>query len=170
MLAIPGFVSHLDMWWDSPTDHLVKGLASFGRLIFFDKPRYGLVPDRPVNVDVEHWVEDSVAVMDAAGSERAVILGISAGAPTAILLAAMYPQRVSSLILYGGFARLISGDGNELGLDPAMVDGFINHMETNWGTGSESPTWRPAEPDPPPASTRARLQSRAASPAAAARS
>ena len=44
-----------------------------------------------------------------------MILGISAGVPTAILFAAMYPHRVSSLILYGGFARLIAGDGNDLG-------------------------------------------------------
>jgi DNA-binding SARP family transcriptional activator/pimeloyl-ACP methyl ester carboxylesterase len=112
VLVLPGFISHLDMWWDAPTDHLVQRLASFSRLILFDKRGMGL-SDRPDNVDVEHWVEDAVAVMDAARSERAVLLGISAGVPTAILLAAMYPQRVGTLILYGGFASL--------GLDPARV-------------------------------------------------
>ncbi|HYB46653.1 MAG TPA: alpha/beta fold hydrolase, partial [Streptosporangiaceae bacterium] len=169
VLAIPGFVSHLDMWWDSPTDHLVRKLASFSRLILFDKRGMGL-SDRPGNVDVEHWVEDSVAVLDAVGSERAVILGISAAVPTAILLAAMYPQKVSSLILYGGFARLIAGDGNDLGLDPAAVDGFVRHMEANWGTGVGISSLAPSRArDPAAREYWARLQTRSASPGAAAK-
>ncbi len=169
VLAIPGFVSHLDMWWDSPTDHLVRRLASFSRLILFDKRGMGL-SDRPENVDVEHWVEDSVAVLDAVGSGRAVVLGISAGAPTAILLAAMYPQKVSSLILHGGFARLIAGDGNDLGLDPAAVDGFVRHMEARWGTGVGISNLAPSRArDPAAREYWARLQTRSASPAAAAK-
>lgn len=169
VLAIPGFVSHLDMWWDSPTDHLVRKLASFSRLILFDKRGMGL-SDRPGNVDVEHWVEDSAAVLDAVGSERAVILGISAGVPTAILFAAMYPQKVSSLILYGGFARLIAGDGNDLGLDAAAVDRFARHMEANWGTGVGISTLAPSRArDPAAREYWARLQTRSASPAAAAK-
>ena len=168
VLAIPGFVSHLDMWWDSPTDHLVRKLASFSRLILFDKRGMGL-SDRPGNVDVEHWVEDSVAVLDAVGSQQAVILGISAGVPTAILLAAMYPQKVSSLILYGGFARLIAGDGNDLGPDPAAVDRFVRHMEANWGTGAGISSLAPSRArDPAAREYWARLQARSASPAAAA--
>jgi DNA-binding SARP family transcriptional activator len=54
VLAIPGFVSHLDLWWDAPTDRLVRRLASFSRLILFDKRGMGL-SDRPASVDVEHW-------------------------------------------------------------------------------------------------------------------
>jgi DNA-binding SARP family transcriptional activator len=169
VLAIPGFVSHLDMWWDSPTDHLVRKLGSFGRLILFDKRGMGL-SDRPGNVDVEHWVEDSVAVLDAVGSQRAVILGISAGVPTAILFAAMHPQKVSSLILYGGFARLIAGDGNDLGLDPAAVDRSVRHMEANWGTGAGISSLAPSRArDPAAREYWARLQTRSASPAAAAK-
>jgi pimeloyl-ACP methyl ester carboxylesterase len=169
VLAIPGFVSHLDMWWDSPTDHLVRKLASFSRLILFDKRGMGL-SDRPGSIDVEYWVEDSVAVLDAVGSERAVILGISAGVPTAILFAAMYPQRVSSLILYGGFARFIAGDGNDLGLDAAAVDRFVRHMEANWGTGAGISTLAPSRArDPAAREYWARLQTRSASPAAAAK-
>lgn len=159
VLAIPGFVSHLDMWWDSPTDHLVRRLASFSRLILFDKRGMGL-SDRPGNVDVEHWVEDSLAVMEAVGSERAVILGISAGGSTAILFAAMYPQKIRSLILYGGFARLV---------DPATVDGFIRHMEANWGTGVGISNLAPSRArDPAAREYLARLQTRSASPRAAA--
>ena len=87
VIAVPGFVSHLDMWWDAPTDRLVRRLASFSRLILFDKRGMGL-SDRPADIDVEQWVDDVLAVLDAVGSERAVILGISAGAPTAALFAA----------------------------------------------------------------------------------
>jgi pimeloyl-ACP methyl ester carboxylesterase len=169
VLAIPGFVSHLDMWWESPTDHLVTKLASFSRLILFDKRGMGL-SDRPETVDVEHWVEDAAAVMGAAGSKRAVILGISAGVPTALLFAATFPQRVRSLVLYGGFARLLAGDGNEFGHDPAGVAGYIKHMEAKWGTGVGISNLAPSRTfDPIARDYWARIQTRSASPAAAAR-
>jgi pimeloyl-ACP methyl ester carboxylesterase len=169
LLVIPGFVSHLDMWWDAPTDHLVKSLASFSRLILFDKRGMGL-SDRPENIDVEHWVEDAVAVMDAAGSERAVLLGISAGVPTAILFAALHPQRVTTLILYGGYARRMAGDGYDLGIDPAVLDRRIEEWEANWGTGVGIEILAPSRAhDPAAREYWARQQSRSASPAAAAR-
>jgi len=169
VLAIPGFVSHLDMWWESPTDQLVTKLASFSRLILFDKRGMGL-SDRPENVDVEHWVEDAAAVMDAAGSKQAVILGISAGVPTALLFAAKFPHIVRSLVLYGGFTRMLAGDGNEFGHDPAAVDGYIKHMEANWGTGVGISNLAPSRTfDPAAREYWARIQTRSASPAAAAR-
>jgi pimeloyl-ACP methyl ester carboxylesterase len=164
VLVVPGLFAHLDMWWDAPTDHLVKRLASFSRLILFDKRGMGL-SDRPDHVDVEHWVEDAVAVMDAAGSERAVLLGNSAGVSTAILFAAMHPQRVSALILWGGFARL-----RGLGLDPARLDALIKDTQVNWGTGFGIETTAPSRASDFAARRYyARLQSRSVSPAAAAR-
>jgi DNA-binding SARP family transcriptional activator/pimeloyl-ACP methyl ester carboxylesterase len=133
VLAVPGFVSHLDMWWDGPTDHLVRRLSSFSRLILFDKRGMGM-SDRPPMIDVEHWVEDAVAVLDAVGSERAVVLGISAGAPTAVLLAATHPHRVQALALYGGYARFLEDDGYEVGMPREAVMAFIDQMEAEWGT------------------------------------
>ncbi len=133
ILAIPGFVSHLDMWWDGPTDHLVRRLSSFGRLILFDKRGMGM-SDRPATIDVEHWVEDALAVLDAVGSERAVVLGISAGAPTAVLLAATHPTRTQALALYGGYARYLEADDYELGIPRELVTSFIDQMEAEWGT------------------------------------
>jgi len=134
LLAVPGFVSHLDMWWDAPTDGLVRRLASFSRLILFDKRGMGL-SDRPSHIDVEHWVADALAVLDAAGSERAVILGISAGSPTASLLAASHPERARALIIYGGYARYLAGDDYPLGARADMLDARISEIEEQWGTG-----------------------------------
>lgn len=134
VLAVPGFVSHLDMWWDAPTDRLVRRLASFSRLILFDKRGMGL-SDRPTHIEVEHWVADAVAVLDAAGSERAVIFGISAGAPTAALLAATHPERARALIMYGGYARFLADDDYRLGAQPSTLASRIRHIEANWGTG-----------------------------------
>ena len=76
-----------------------------GRLIRFDKRGTGM-SDRPSGIpDLETRMHDVLAVMDAAGSRRAVLIGYSEGGPMAILLAAMHPSRVSSLVLYGSYAR-----------------------------------------------------------------
>ena len=133
VLCVPGFVCHLDMWWDAPTDDLVRRLASFSRLILFDKRGMGL-SDRPEKIDAEDWVEDACAVLDAVGSERAVILGISAGGCTAALLAAGHPERIRALVIYGGYARILQGDGYELGYDRDTIESFISDTEANWGT------------------------------------
>ena len=167
IIAVPGFVSHLDMWWDAPTDHLVRRLASFSRLILFDKRGMGL-SDRPPVVDVEHWVDDTLAVLDAAGSERAVVLGISAGAPTAMLFSAIHPSRTRALILYGGYARFLSGDGYDPGYDRSTADSFIDRIVRGWGTGSGMSSFAPSlKHDPAARAFWARCQTLAASPAAA---
>jgi pimeloyl-ACP methyl ester carboxylesterase len=168
VIAVPGFVSHLDMWWDAPTDHLVRRLASFSRLILYDKRGMGL-SDRPPVIDVEHWIDDTLAVLDAAGSERAVILGISAGAPTAALCAAIHPNRTRALILCGGFARFLPGDGYEPGYDRRTAEAFIERMSTKWGTGTGMAALAPSLKDDPAARAFwARCQTFAASPDAAA--
>jgi DNA-binding SARP family transcriptional activator/pimeloyl-ACP methyl ester carboxylesterase len=167
IIAVPGFVSHLDMWWDAPTDHLVRRLASFSRLILFDKRGMGL-SDRPPVVDVEHWVDDTLAVLDAACSDRAVILGISAGAPTAMLFAATHPDRTRALILHGGYARFLPGDGYDPGFDLATADVFVDKMIREWGTGSGISSLAPSfKHDPAARAFWARCQTLAASPAAA---
>jgi pimeloyl-ACP methyl ester carboxylesterase len=168
VLAIPGFVSHLDMWWDAPTDRLVRRLASFSRLILFDKRGMGL-SDRPPDIDVEQWVDDASAVLDAAGSERAVILGISAGGPTAALFAASHPERTRALILHGGYARFLIGDDYEFGYERRSVESFISHMEAHWGTGVGISILAPSRAtDPAAREYWARCQTTSASPSAAA--
>jgi DNA-binding SARP family transcriptional activator/pimeloyl-ACP methyl ester carboxylesterase len=168
VLAVPGFISHLDLWWDAPTDRLVRRLASFSRLILFDKRGMGL-SDRPAAVDVEHWVADARAVLDAAGSDQAVILGISAGAPTAALFAASHPERTRALIMYGGYGRFLAGDGYDIGADPDVVESFIGDMEARWGTGVGLKLFAPGRAkDPAARQYWARSQTISASPGAAA--
>jgi pimeloyl-ACP methyl ester carboxylesterase len=106
IVFIPGFVSHLEIDWDEPRHaHFLERLGTMGRLIRFDKRGTGM-SDRPPGVpDLETRMHDILAVMDAVGSERAVVCGYSEGGPMAMLLAAMHPQRVSALVVYGTYAR-----------------------------------------------------------------
>ena len=106
IVLISGFVSHLELDWADPRHaHFLDRLGSMGRLIRFDKQGTGM-SDRPPGLpDLETRMHDVLAVMDAVGSERAVVCGYSEGGAMAILLAATHPERVSSLVLYGCYAK-----------------------------------------------------------------
>ncbi len=105
LLISPGFISHLDLQWANPSiSRCLARLASFSRLIIYDKPGTGLSDPIPQLPTLEDRVADIEAVLDAACSDRAALFGISEGGPTSVLLAAMRPQRITSLILYGTFA------------------------------------------------------------------
>jgi len=104
-------------------------LAAFSRLILFDKRGTGL-SDRDVGIALlEERMDDVRAVMDAVGSERAALFGVSEGGPMSLLFAATYPQRAQTLVLYGSYARQpkLSSD-DELRKDLERVDRL-------WGTG-----------------------------------
>lgn len=105
-MLVPGFVSHLDNDWEEPRPaHGLRRLASFSRLIRFDKRGTGL-SDRSVGLpDLETRMDDVRAVMDAVGSERAALYGYSEGGPMCCLFAATYPSRVSALVLYASYAK-----------------------------------------------------------------
>jgi class 3 adenylate cyclase len=106
IVVVPGFVSHVELIWEIPTAvHMIERLASFGRVILFDKRGSGLSDPVVGAPTLEERMDDVRAVMDAAGSERAAIFGLSEGAPMSILFAATYPQLTSALVLYGGMAR-----------------------------------------------------------------
>jgi hypothetical protein len=118
---------------------------------------------------VEQWDVDANAVLDGAGSERDVIIGFSAGAPTAALFAASHPDRTRALILHGGYARFLAGDDYEFGYERDGVESFINHMEANWGTGVGISILAPSRAtDPAAREYWARCQTTSASPSAAA--
>ena len=104
LVFAPGSVSNLEFGWEEPTlERFYQRLASFCRLIIFDKRGTG-VSDRVSGVpDLETRMDDVRAIMDAVGSERAAVLGYSEGAAMAALFAATYPQRTPALVLYGTF-------------------------------------------------------------------
>ncbi len=108
IVLISGFVSHLELDWGDPRHaHFLHRLGSFGRLIRFDKRGTGM-SDRPSGLpDVETRMHDVLAVMDAVGSRRAVLVGYSEGGPMAILCAAAHPERVAGLVLYGSYAKRV---------------------------------------------------------------
>jgi pimeloyl-ACP methyl ester carboxylesterase/DNA-binding CsgD family transcriptional regulator len=105
LVFVMGWVSHLDYLWDGPSAHFLNRLASFSRLILFDKRGTGLSDRFAELPTIEQRMDDVRAVMDAAGVRRAALLGISEGGAMCTVFAATYPERTSALILYGAYAK-----------------------------------------------------------------
>jgi class 3 adenylate cyclase len=106
VVLVLGYATHLDLQWESPLfARFFDRLAQFARLILFDKRGTGLSDPVSEVPTLEQRVDDVRAVMDAVGSERAAMIGISEGGPMCALFAATHPERVSELILYGAMAR-----------------------------------------------------------------
>ena len=106
LVLVPGWFSHVDLLWsDAGWTTFVGELASFARVIIYDK-RGTSLSDPVVGVPtLESRVDDLRAVLDAAGSQRAALFGNSEGGAISVLLAATFPERVGALILYGSFAN-----------------------------------------------------------------
>ncbi len=104
LVFVMGWTSNVEAMWDEPElARFLSRLASFSRLILFDKRGVGLsdrVPDSQLP-SLETRMDDVRAVMDAVGSDRAVVFGVSEGGPMAILFAATYPERTIALLLFG---------------------------------------------------------------------
>src|SRR5258707_12855193 len=144
LVFVPGFLSNLEVHWEDPGySHLLQRLGAFTRLIQFDKRGTGL-SDRVDNrdlPDIETRMDDVRAVMDAAGSGRAALLGASEGAPMSILFAAPYPERTRSLVLYGGDAPFPT-----LGWGGGALAHFLEAAEASRGRGGPVRNywrWRP---------------------------
>ena len=113
LVVVPGFVSNVDFQWIDPDwARGLRRLASFSRLILFDKRGTGLSDPTPTVPTLEERMDDVRAVMDAAGSERAALFGYSEGGPMSALFAATYPERVQSLVLLGTFTRMATEPGS----------------------------------------------------------
>lgn len=109
ILFVPGLVSNVELAWEEPLQaSFLQGLASFSRLILFDKRGTGL--SDPVPVDRPPTLEDRMAdidaVLDAVGSERVSLFGFSEGGSTSALYTATHPERVASLVLWGATPRV----------------------------------------------------------------
>jgi len=133
MVLAPGTVSHLGLDWERPERvWLIERLSSFCRLIRFDKRGTGL-SDRPLTVaTLEERTDDIRAVMNAAGSEEAVLFGVSEGASMACVFAATYPQRTRALIVWGAQARWLQADDYPWGLTAEEYERLIADCRENW--------------------------------------
>jgi len=165
-----GFVSHLDVFWDHPPFlRLVDRLASFSRVIVFDRRGVGL-SDPVVEVPtLETRADDIRAVMDAANSPRAALVSISEAAAASILLAATCPERIRALVLYGAMARA-TADQDYIWAKPreAFVEASRELVLPHWGKGATAEILAPSVADD--AQTReffGRLERQGASPAMA---
>ena len=137
LIVLAGFYSHLEAQWDEPHyARFLERLASFSRLILLDQRGTGL-SDRAVRLPtLEQHIDDVLAVMDAVGIERAAILGIAQGGALAALLAATHPDRVSGLILYAAYARLMQAEDYPWGRDAGWYRRLMRDTESDWGTGA----------------------------------
>jgi len=137
LVFVPGFVSHLDLQMQWPLAvYFFKQLASFCRLIRFDKRGTGLSDRTGPIPTIEERMDDVRAVMDAAGSERAALLGFSEGGSMSIVFAATYPQRTLALILYGAFARAAWAPDYTWGSSDERLRERLKWVEENWGQGN----------------------------------
>jgi class 3 adenylate cyclase len=141
VVLVPGYISNLDHAWEEPSlVHLISRLSSFSRLILFDKRGTGL-SDRLGNLPtLEERMDDVRAVMDAVGSERAALFGVSEGGAMSMLFAATYPARTRALVLYGSYGHFPTWV-----LPPAKFERFIELIQKGWGTGASLATFAPSK-------------------------
>jgi DNA-binding SARP family transcriptional activator/pimeloyl-ACP methyl ester carboxylesterase len=146
IIAVPGLVSHLDLWWEDPTaSRFFRRLASLGRLIMFDKRDTGLSDSAPGDLSLERRMEDVRAVMRACDSSRAVLFGYSEGGPMSILFAATYPESVTSLILAAAAARWSPAPDYPCGRGSAeMFEAFERLASGGWGQGGSIEWYAPS--------------------------
>jgi len=135
LVWVMGWTSNVEAMWEEPgLARFLMKLSSFARLILFDKRGVGLsdrVPEDQLP-SMETRMDDVRAVMDAAGSQRAVVFGVSEGGPMAMLFAATYPERAIALVLYGTDPDYTSMEPD----DPFIAEGdeYLAYIDEHWGT------------------------------------
>lgn len=151
LLIVPGFISHLEAAWENPAyAHFLERLASFSRLIQFDKRGTGL-SDRVTGIPtLDERSDDVRAVLDAVGSKHTALLGISEGGPMSVVFAATYPQRTSGLILYGSIAKgSWAPDYPWGGNVDAEFEEWLPGWRREWGKPYGIEIWAPSVADDP---------------------
>lgn len=139
LVLAPGFVSHLEHSWEDPAlARFLRRLGSFSRLIVFDKRGTGLSDRDPADRAplLEDRVGDILAVMDAAGSVKAAIMGISETAAIALLFAATYPERTTAVIAYGAWTNGSETRPAYPWAPTSDEDQWLMELEQEWGRGA----------------------------------
>src|SRR5687767_165472 len=136
LVFVMGWVSHLEYFWREPNfARFLLRLASFSRLILFDKRGTGLSDRVPIDQlpTLEQRMDDVRAVMDAVGSERAALCGVSEGGPMCSLFAATYPEKTLALVMIGTYAKRIRDDDYPWGPTAEQREQFFEVMRKHWG-------------------------------------
>ena len=150
VVVVPGFVSNIEFYWQVPNiRRIMERVASYARVVVFDKRGTGLsdpVSDVP---PLEQRLDDIQAVMDAAGVDRAALYGISEGGPASLLFAATYPERASSLVIYGSTPRFSWAEDFPCGARDHELDAMVAEAERDWGEGALIEYFAPSAADDP---------------------
>ena len=147
LLLVPGFVSNVEAIWQSPEQSaFFRRLASFCRLILFDKRGTGMSDRGSQMFALEQRMHDVQAILDEVGSERTVLFGVSEGGPMSLLYAATHPERTSALVLYGSYARRSWAPDYPFGWKDERLQRVLDDIEHNWGTPQSLSTamWAPS--------------------------
>jgi len=148
LIYVPGWISNVELMWDEPAHaHVLDRLASFSRLILFDKRGTGL--SDPVPLDrlptLEERMDDVRAVLDAVECEQAALFGFSEGGLMSVLFAATYPERITALALFGVFAKRIWSPDYPWAPTPEARAREIEELERNWSKRMDLDTLAPSE-------------------------
>jgi pimeloyl-ACP methyl ester carboxylesterase len=145
LVFVPGFVSNIETYWEEPNfARWLHQLGSFARVIMFDKRGTGLSDRVEALPTMDERMDDVRAVMDAAGSQRAAVFGLSEGGSLATLFAAHYPERCQALVLWGAFAKFSSWFPTA-----EKLKDFYDYVEKSWGTGANIAVWVPSKMNDP---------------------
>jgi class 3 adenylate cyclase len=148
LVWVPNWLSNVDLWGEEQRfARFFDRLASFARVIVFDRRGSGLSDPVVGAPTLEERMEDIRTVMEGAQSERAAIVGFSEGVPMAALFSATFPERSSALVLYAGYARTMVSD--DYPWAPATGDGRWRCMISQWGTGRNVAWFAPSMVDDP---------------------
>ena len=171
LLFLPGWISQIEQLWEAPAmRRFLERLAVFSRLILFDRRGSGLSDGVGEPYTLEHEARDALAVLDAAGSERAALLTYGLGGPVGALLAADRPERVGALIMYASIARTSWAPDYDWAMTVEDRAEWTERTVAAWGE-TDGPGLAVVAPsmadDPALTAWFARLQRLAASPSAA---
>ncbi len=137
LVFIPGFVSHVEHFWEEPgLAAFFERLGRFARVIVMDRRGCGLSDPRAPGLTLDDEARDVLAVLDAAGSERAVLFGFTMGGAVAVRAATLAPERVQALVLYAAMVSMVGDDELVWANTPEQSDATWVDMAERWGTGA----------------------------------
>jgi pimeloyl-ACP methyl ester carboxylesterase/DNA-binding SARP family transcriptional activator len=144
LVVVPGFMSHLDLQWADPAyRRWLHRLSSSLRVVTLDKAGTGASDDVPGPQSMEDWAADVLAVLDAVGSSRPLLMGMSEGSAIAAFFADAHPERVRGLVFYGAMARVLPKEGYLWEHREEIWEGLERFVEVemSWGCGGSIDIW-----------------------------
>ncbi|GAA3178807.1 alpha/beta fold hydrolase [Blastococcus jejuensis] len=145
LVLVPGFVSHLDLAWEEAClSGFLSGLASFSRLIWFDRRGTGLSDPSPDRLTMEAAADDVRAVMRAAGVDRPTLFGVAVGASICTRVALDDPASVRRLVLWAAHARLLADTDYPAGWSADFLDHVLGEIDRSWATGESAAVMNPS--------------------------